>query len=199
MTFRPARLAALTGVAALALAGLTPLSASAAPVVKTAPASAVQAAPVLTAKTTGLAAGPLTTASKLDTARAKVSYPKGSRAYAPITYTWTVWRSYVFEGEALVLYTDIHRSNVSKIRFTRKAPNATCGVRRESTDYNVYCIVTRPEKWKRFSMQFKVWPKRVSSVIADHYWGGAEFGGSAADYISQVGDRLGRTKTRLYY
>lgn len=133
-------------------------------------------------------------------AHAHVNYPTAVYAYRPITYTWTVTNSWEFEGSALVLYTDINRSNVSRIRILQKAPNADCGVRREHSDYNIYCIVYRPERWKRFSMQIRVWPRRVSSVVADHYWGAAQFGGrTAGSYIDQVGDRVGRSRTTIYY
>lgn len=193
MVVRPARLVAMTGAAVLASATLTPVPAFASVPFSTAPTALPPAAKAASPSF------PAAARTASETARAKVTYPRGSRAYTPITYTWTVWRSYVFEGSALVLYTDINRANVSRIRFIQKAPDATCGVRRETTDYNVYCVVTRPERWKRLSMRFKVWPRRVTQVVADHYWGEAEFDGGTADSLAQARDRLGRSRTKLYY
>ncbi len=175
MSHRLTHLAATTGAAILA-AGLVPSAAAASPVIH-APASRVIPVPMTL------------TQNATDTAAAEISYPKRQHGWRPVTYTWTVWRSYVFKGQALVLYTDINRQNVSQIRFTKTIPNATCGVHAESTDYNIYCIVHRPEQWTRFSMQFKVWPRRISSLTAAHYWGGVESGGRVADYIDQLGPR----------
>lgn len=194
MAHRLTRVAAVTGSFFLALT-LAPAAAGATTGATAAPvASAAFSAPTVTA-----AVAPVLKVggASLDTARVKVNYPTRQSAYQPISYTYTVWKSYVFEGQVLVLYTDINRGNVSKIRITRRAPNAKCGVRKEGRDYNAYCIITRPEKWKRFTMTVKVWPRRLSSVIADHYWGGGDYGVST-DSIAQA-DKFARTRTRLLY
>ncbi|MBG0827208.1 hypothetical protein HS041_05465 [Planomonospora sp. ID67723] len=145
-----------------------------------------------------------TAASAATAARpyAKITWQKRTRYGNPVTYNWRVTDSHQLAGSELVMYTRLNRKGISKIRITRKAPGGRCGVQKDGSDYNIYCILHNPEDWKKFYMSFKVWQRGYSSLIADHYWRAVDLGGgSIRDYTSLISrsDRIGRSTTKFYY
>ncbi|GII83727.1 hypothetical protein Ssi03_17170 [Sphaerisporangium siamense] len=165
------------------------------------PASA-QAAPVPGRTETAATARTVATAARADVAAARprvnVSYPKGMRRGGYATYTFKVTGARQIQDDGLVLATFLPPKEVSKVRFLRKPPNASCSYRNP----RVYCVV-RLGSANTLTMQIRVWVKYRygGTFMADHYWAPVSFesGLTARDYVDQLtrDDRIGRSKTKI--
>ncbi|WP_181871388.1 hypothetical protein [Sphaerisporangium album] len=184
----PASLALATGSLLLSAAPVQAAPVQAAPV-QAAPAQAVAAS------ATGEASAGARTALA---ARVKVSYPRGMRRGGYATYTYKVTNAGQLQDDALVLTTILPSKAVSKVRFVKKPPHASCGYR----SLRVYCVV-RLGSANTLGMQFRVYVKYkyAGNFMADHYWTPVSYepGLGAWDYVREVSrdDRIGRSKTKI--